>query len=107
MQARIDGSGAETLMSSPGAEMWITGAAGLRPLYGPRDVRYESFSVASMRGLADGTFEVGVRMFGAYLDGEEEWFTEPLFEETLLIGPGTDSNGEPRLLLVTGGRPVP
>lgn len=44
-------------------------------------------------------------MFGAHLDGEDEWFTEPLFEETLFVGPGEDVSGEPRLLVINGARP--
>lgn len=104
MEARIDDSGAENLLSSEGAEAWSTGG-GLQPLYSPTGLGYESFAITSVENLGDGTFEVGVRMFGAHLDGEDEWFTEPLFEETLVVGPGRDPNGDPRLLLVTGGRP--
>lgn len=105
MEARIDGSGAENHFSSEGAEAWSTVGGGLQPLYSPTGLRYESFAITSVESLGDGTFEVGVRMFGAHLDGVDEWFTEPLFEETLFVGPGRDPNGDPRLLLVTGGRP--
>jgi dipeptidyl aminopeptidase/acylaminoacyl peptidase len=104
MEARIEGAGAENHLPSEGAEAWSTGG-GLQPLYSPTGLRYESFAITSVENLGDGTFEVGVRMFGAHLDGEDEWFTEPLFEETLFVGPGRDPNGDPRLLLVTGGRP--
>lgn len=107
MQARVEGSGAESYLSPEGLEAWGTGAGGLQPLYSPGDLRYESFAVTVVDGFGDGTYEVGVRMFGAYLDGEDEWDTEPLFEETLLVGPGRDVNGEPKMLLVTGTRPVP
>jgi hypothetical protein len=104
MEARIEGFGAESFLSSEGLEARSSDTSGLRPLYSPEGLRYESFAIVSVDSLGEGAFEVGVRMFGAHLDGHDEWFTEPLFEETFIVGSGRDPDGQPRLLLVTGAR---
>lgn len=104
LQARIDGSGAEALVSLEGREHWESGVSSMSGLYSPPDLRYESFAIVFVDDLGNGTYEVGTRMFGALMDGEDEWFTEPLFEETLFVGPGEGLDGEQHALLVTGGR---
>lgn len=101
MQARIEGFGAGQYVTGGGLDAWTSG---LEPLYSPEGVRYESFAIVFVDDLGNGSYEVGIRMFGALLDGEDEWFTEPLFEETLFVGPGEGLDGEQHALLVTGGR---
>lgn len=101
MQARIEGFGAGQYVTGGGFDAWTSG---LEPLYSPEGVRYESFAIVFVDDLGNGSYEVGIRMFGALLDGEDEWFTEPLFEETLFVGPGEGLDGEQHALLVTGGR---
>jgi Tol biopolymer transport system component len=104
MEARIEGSGAERFLTARGHNAWRSETSTLAALYSPEDLRYESFAIVSVDSLGDRTFQVGVQMFGAHLDGEDEILTEPLFEETLFIGPGETASGEPELLMVTGGR---
>jgi DNA-binding beta-propeller fold protein YncE len=102
--ARIDGVGAEAFLKQGTLEEWSSPGSGLLPLYSPRDLRYESFEIVFSHSLGDGTFEVGMRMFGSHLDGIDEWDTVPILEETLLIGPGDNETGEPHLLLIDGAR---
>jgi hypothetical protein len=105
LQARIGGSGAESFLTEDGLDDWNADDTRLAPLYASPDVRYESFAIVSVDDLGEGSYEVGVRMFGAHLDGLDEWLTEPLFEETVFIGPGEDPSGEQRPLVINGARP--
>ena len=107
MEARIEGSGAEAFLSSEELEAWSSDTSGLRALHSPEGLGYESFAIVSVDSLGEETLEVGVRMFGAHLDGQDEWFREPLFEEIFIVGPGRDPDGQPRLLLVTGASQGP
>jgi DNA-binding beta-propeller fold protein YncE len=102
LQARIDGAGAEAHLTREALEAWTSGASGLEGLYAPDGVRYASFHIELLDELGDGTYQVGVRIFGE-LEGDV--LTESLFEETLLVGPGVDLNGATQPLLVTGARP--
>jgi Tol biopolymer transport system component len=105
MEARMEGLGAEASMSEDALTVWGSPESDLQPLYSPPDVRYETFRITFVEERGDGTYAVGVRVLGAHLDGVDEWFTEPLFEETLLAGPGVDPTGGSQPLLVTGGQP--
>jgi hypothetical protein len=102
MKARVEGTGAERFLS--GEYEWNEDGSDLRPLYASEEERYENFGIVFVDSLGDGTFEVGVRMLGADLDGSDEWRTEPLFEETIFVGPGTDREGRRKYLLVNGAR---
>jgi hypothetical protein len=102
LQTRIDGAGAEAHLTREALEAWTSDASGLDPLYAPAGVRYASFHIEFLDELGDGTYEVGVRMFG---EREGEFLTEPLFEETLFVGQGVNPSGVARPLLITSARP--
>ena len=104
LQARIAGSGAESYLSSEGLEAWTSEASSLPSLYSSPNQRYEAFEIVFVDDLGDGAYEVSIRMLGAHLDGEDEWYTEPLFAETLFVGPEEDLNGLQRPLVISGGR---
>ena len=102
LQARVDGAGAERFLAR--GFRWTSDGSDVMPLYSPEQLRYEGFDALTVHSLKDGRFRIGVRMWGAHLDGVDEWYSEPLFEESLFVGPGEDRDGQPEFLLITAAR---
>lgn len=102
LQSRVEGSGAEHFL--PEGFRWDSDRSDVMPLYSPGELRYEAFDALTVHPLKGGRFQVRVRMLGAHLDGVDEWYTEPLFEETLTVGPGEGRDGQREFLLITAAK---